>query len=729
MSKRAVSFLTSLALICSLFVFNVNAEQSDTATAEASKSFEIIYEDNFNEGIADWSLFCGKGFTSGNGGLRFNNAFGETFPAVIENTKATVENGHISFDVKVSDSKDFGVFIRREDDNNSYFISLDFGHERVRLMKRTNGGSYISLANGNGSFSQREFHKVDIALKGILIDVTIDGEEVLSYTCEKITSGKVAFQASKGNITIDNFMIYEIPGEEYKYSTVEEASIDIYVAPNGNDETGTGSADAPFATMERAKAAAKILKSQYLPINVIFKEGEYFFNKGVTFTADDSGSSYSPIKYKAEDGAKVVFSGAKQLDVSAFKPVTDPDIKERLYEDVADKVYQMDLASQGLTREEIDFVSKYNYPGYNMGTFRTINFFLNDKEQIQSRWPNSGYEKIYNCTRGSVDVKDPYSGGSIVFTNPEPLRWTKAKDMYVEGRAFYEWYNESMFVKDIDIDNMTINMKYNSTYGFRADHEWMAKNLLEEIDIPGEWYVDFDTMTLYYYPQHELTADDKFEITNMSDSFIVISGAQYLTFEGIEFEKTKSDFSVYSHQNAMANSSGIELKNTAKYITIKDCTFRDMARSGVISLYKYEQDFTNMNIDIVGCNFIRCEFAGVYCAIAGNGDQLMPGNWKIRDCYFYDAPVWPGVLSTTNGIEVTNNLITHTESAGINFKGSEMKIDNNELSFCSYNEADMGAIYSGRVVAEHGTTISNNLIHHYGPDKKLSFPGGSNISG
>ena len=728
MKKRAISFFTALTLICSLFAFNVNAEENteqNVSQAEEQQNVEVIYEDSFDEGIADWSMFCGKGFTSGNGRLNFKNSFGETFPAIIENTKAEVENGHISFDVKVSDSKDFGVFVRREDDNNTYFISLDFGRERVRLMQRANGGSYNVLANGTGSFSQGEFHKVDIALKGILIEVNIDGSNVLSYTCDKITSGKVAFQASKGNVSIDNFMIYEIPGEEYKYSTLEEASIDIYVAPDGNDETGTGSIDAPFATMERAKAAVKTLKSQYLPINVIFKEGEYFFDKGVTFTADDSGTSYVPITYKAEDGKKVIFSGAKELDVSAFEPVTDPEIKSRLYEDVADKVYQMDLAAQGLTRESIDFVSKYDYPGYNMGTFRTINFFLNDKKQTQSRWPNSGYEKIYACTRGSIDTNDPYNGGSITFTNPEPLRWTKAKDMYVEGRAFYEWYNESMFVKDIDIDNMTINMKYNSTYGFRADHEWMAKNLLEEIDIPGEWYVDFDTMMLYYYPQHELTADDKFEITNMSDSFVLVSGAQYLTFEGIEFEKTKSDFSVYSHQNPIANSSGIEITNTAKYITVKDCTFRDMARSGVISMYKYEQDFTDMNIDIVGCDFIRCEFAGVYCAIAGNGDQLLPGNWKIHDCYFYDASVWPGVLSTTNGVEVTNNLVTHVENAGINFKGSEMKVDNNELSFCSYNEADMGAIYSGRVVAEHGTSISNNLIHHYGPDKPLSFPVGA----
>lgn len=725
MHKRAVSFLVSAVLMSSAFAFDVKAEKTQMSTAEEMSGTEMIYEDNFDEGIADWSTLCGKGFTAGNGGMRFYNMLGETFPTVTENTKSMVENGHISFDAKVSNSRDFGVFVRREDDNNSYFVSLDFSRERVRLMKKTNGGSYVSLAVGKGDFSQKEFHRVDIGLKGVLIEIKIDGEEVLSYTCEKITSGKVAFQASKGNIVIDNFVIYEIPGEEYVYSTAEEESVDIYVAPEGNDETGTGSIDAPFATMERAKTAAKALKGQYLPINVIFKEGEYFFDKCITFTADDSGSSYAPIRYKAEEGANVIFSGAKQLDVSAFSPVSNPEIKQRLYEDVADKVYQMDLASQGIKREDIDFVSKYDYSGYNIGTFRTINFFLNDKKQIQSRWPNSGYEKIYNCTRGSVDVKDPYNGGSIVFTNPEPLRWTKAKDMYVEGRAFYEWYNESMFVKNIDIDNMTINMKYNSTYGFRADHEWMAKNLLEEIDIPGEWYVDFDAMMLYYYPQHELGTDDKFEITNMSDSFIVVSGAQYLTFEGIEFEKTKSDFSVYSHQNSMANASGIEIKNTAKHITVKNCKFTDMARSGVISMYKYEQDFTDMDIDIVGCDFIRCEFAGVYCAVTGDSDRLMPGKWKIRNCYFYDAPLWPGVLNSTNGVEVTNNLITHTESAGINFKGSEMKIDNNELSFCSYNEADMGAIYSGRVVAEHGTTVSNNLIHHYGPDKKLSFPVGA----
>lgn len=719
MNKKFTALISAIAIAFSgINVFSVYAEN------EQGELYDSVYEDDFNDGITDWSSYCGQGFKSANGRLEYNNSIGDIFPAIIENTKANVQNGHIAFDVKTDSPKDFGILFRREDDNNSYLLSLDFGADKIRLFRRQNGGNFKLLKEGQGSFSKKETHHVDIALKGILMEVTIDDTSVLSYTTDKITEGKIAFRASKGKIQIDNLVVYE-KEEEYVYTASKDKSINIYVSPDGNDESGTGTYDAPFATMERAKSAVKILKSQYLPINVIFKEGTYFMDKGVTFTGDDSGSSYVPVTYKAEEGKKVVFSGAKQLNTADFKPIEDPEIKSRLYEDVRDKVYQMDLSAQGLKREDIDFVSKYDFPGYNIGTFRTINFFLNDKEQTLSRWPNSGYETIYNCTKGSIDPKDPYNGGSIVFTNPEPLRWTQAKDMYVEGRAFYEWYNESMFVKNIDVDSMTINMKYNSTYGFRADHEWMAKNLLEEIDIPGEWYVDFDKMLLYYYPPRKLTADDKFEITNMSDSFVVVSGAEYLTFEGIIFEKTKTDFSVYSHQNPIANSSGIEIKNTAKNITVKDCIFRDMARSGVITLYKYEQDFSNMNVDIVGCDFIRCEFAGVYCAIAGNSDTLTPSGWKIRNCYFYDAPVWPGVLSTTCGVEVTNNLITHTENAGINFKGAEMKIDNNELSFCSYNEADMGAIYSGRVVAEHGTSISHNLIHHYGPDKPLSFPVGA----
>ena len=73
---------------------------------------------------------------------------------------------------------------------------------------------------------------------------------------------------------------------------------------------------------------------------------------------------------------------------------------------------------------------------------------------------------------------------------------------------YYEWYKESIPIKEINLEEFSIDLYRYSNSGLRSEHEYCVKNLLEEIDRPGEWYVDFDTMTLYYYPEKELDEDD-----------------------------------------------------------------------------------------------------------------------------------------------------------------------------------------------------------------------------
>ena len=79
-----------------------------------------------------------------------------------------------------------------------------------------------------------------------------------------------------------------------------------------------------------------MLKQNYKePITVIFKEGEYRFDKTVAMNASDSGRDGGEITYKAEDGAEVVFKGSVPLDVSKFKMVTDK--KSRGFRDLEER--------------------------------------------------------------------------------------------------------------------------------------------------------------------------------------------------------------------------------------------------------------------------------------------------------------------------------------------------------------------------------------------------------
>ena len=92
------------------------------------------------------------------------------------------------------------------------------------------------------------------------------------------------------------------------------APADFYVATNGND-AAAGTLAAPFATLDRARAAVQALKqrARATPIVVMVRGGTYFLKSTLRFTADDSGSAQAPVVYQAYPGETPVISGGRQV--------------------------------------------------------------------------------------------------------------------------------------------------------------------------------------------------------------------------------------------------------------------------------------------------------------------------------------------------------------------------------------------------------------------------------
>ena len=91
---------------------------------------------------------------------------------------------------------------------------------------------------------------------------------------------------------------------------------DFYVATTGSD-SASGSAKAPFVTLERARAAVRSLKERNpgraTPIVVMVRGGSYYLKSPIQFTAADSGSERAPIVYQAYPGEKPVISGGRPI--------------------------------------------------------------------------------------------------------------------------------------------------------------------------------------------------------------------------------------------------------------------------------------------------------------------------------------------------------------------------------------------------------------------------------
>lgn len=94
------------------------------------------------------------------------------------------------------------------------------------------------------------------------------------------------------------------------------SGVSFYIAPNGNDEQ-SGTKEAPFATLERAREAVRSMKhNEGLPdggVNVYLRGGIYPMSSTFTLDEEDSGTASSPIVYRSYEDEKVDLVGGEYL--------------------------------------------------------------------------------------------------------------------------------------------------------------------------------------------------------------------------------------------------------------------------------------------------------------------------------------------------------------------------------------------------------------------------------
>lgn len=687
----------------------------------------VIYETDFSAKDSKWNVLTGEKFNISNGKLNYQNRFTDMFASIIKLDSGEFENGHVSFDLTLSDSRDFSLLYRMEDENSYY--KLTFAKNKITVTKRINGGNEIFVAGKAYNFDTRPLH-IDLALLGVDYRLSVNGEEILYFKDSALTEGDFAFWAKKATAQVDNFKLYEVEDEVISENDNKTEPIEIFVSNDGNDETGKGTKEQPYKTFAKAKEMVRIAKSQHRPINVTFAGGEYHVTDGLVFTEEDSGEKVMPITYRAAEGEKVIFTGAKSIDSTKFELVTDENMLNRMYETVRGKVYQVDLGAQGFTRDDVDFerLGPLGYQKTANGSLseRTpgwdsynLKLFVNDRLQSVSRWPNSGYATIYDAVNGDLKNNDPQNRCKIYFNNEEPLRWVNAKHAVVSGNMSSPYFRNEAMIEKVDLDDMSLTLGHTEYYGVKAGMDYSVMNLIEEIDIPGEWYVDYDTMILYYYPEKEITADDEFEMPYMQDTFITLeNGVQYLNFENLEFEKTNTKIGSYEGETA----SGFYVKDKVDNINIKGCAFRDIGGIGVSVRAGSDANYSfkwigHKNFNIDSCDFIRC-FRYAFFGGSGYFGGIEPADYgalTIKNCYFYDTFLR---VNGSYGNIITNNLFSKRYGEFITWSSVCGKFNYNECSYGVYGKADMGCVYSGRSpTSAQGQEVSYNLIHHYGPTR------------
>ena len=529
-------------------------------------------------------------------------------------------------------------------------------------------------------------------------DITEDGNTAYLKARAWTPSGKYIMVATSEEYDMSRF-------EEFEAFVVKPER-KIYVSVNG-DDANPGTEESPLKSIKGAKELIKSLKSEkdQWSYTVIFKEGTYYIDSRVTFDENDSGSYDAPITYMAEEGDKVVFRGSVDIDITNAKPVTDKGILKRLYPEVRDKVKVIDLRKEGFPYELSGEPKSNNPVGTMLVGYDYVDLYLDGTKQPIAQWPNG--EGEYD--RFSMNI----STTAFKYKGSEPSRWTEAKDWWVGGYLAREYMYGRNYVAELNTSRKQITIAEPSSSqhylgNANLSNRWKAFNLLEEIDVPGEWYIDKENMLLYYYvPDTEKT---EIEMTVMKDIMLRLNKAENITFKNIEFTKTRG--------NAVQMT---DVKN----IVFDRCEFYDIAARGinVTGTKKAETDknyWQRQYIDAAyNCkisNSIFRNIGGVSVNMdGGNVDTLTPGNNIIENNIFYSCAENAKYSNTVSvngcGNIVRNNNISKLPFQAIYTMGNDHLIEYNEIYEICQEADDCGAIYSGRNTIARGVEVSYNYIH------------------
>ena len=481
--------------------------------------------------------------------------------------------------------------------------------------------------------------------------------------------------------------------------TPKEPGMVFYVSPSGNDawsgrsaRPDSGRSEGPFLTPERAgKAVHELHASGKWPeggVTVFLSEGTYELTKSIHLTAAESGTHDAPLVWRPVLGDRVRLVGGKRI--VKFRPVTDPEIVKRL-----DIMHRREIMVASLRLQNVWNTGSLKPRGFSREIYpAALELFCNGKPMTLSRWPNEGWAKIAGISGTDVRNTDKTRSDTFLYEGDRPRRWANVSDIWLHGYWTWDWADSYEHVKSIDTAARSITtLEPHGVYGYKTGQRYYFLNILEELDSPGEWYLDRKTTLLYFWPPEPL---DRCEImaSLLEEPLISLENASYVTFRGMTLEVTRG--------NAVEISGGTGNR-------IAGCTIRNVGNVGVVI-----RGGTNNGVQ--SCDIYETGDGGI---VLDGGDRktLKPAVNYADNNHIHDYSRWvrtyrPAVLLSGVGNRLSHNLIHDAPHTGVLFVGNDHILEYNEVRDICRETGDVGAFYIGRDWTMRGNIVRYNFFHN-----------------
>lgn len=410
----------------------------------------------------------------------------------------------------------------------------------------------------------------------------------------------------------------------------QSKALEFYVATNGND-SNPGSKAKPFATLQKARDAARATENKE-PIEIIIREGIYELEEILMLKPEDSGTEEAPIIWRAAENEKVIISGGKTI--------------RGKWETKDGKTWFVDL------------------PTVKEGDWNFRQLFVNGKRITRARFPNISEPNPFLYAEGgtisSIQIKKRLIKKS----------WGEASDAQINIVPKWKFFNQWNTVKSVDKKTGTIHLKEGELHAEIIKGNWFwIEGVREELDEPGEWFLDKTSGRLYYMPEEGIDPNKQNIVAPRLNTLIYAKGdpeknthVKHIRFKNLEFKHTR--FTLNQMEPRVATDAAVLFENTGNS-EIKNCRFDNI---GGYALWLHLDSKENI-------------FTGNTVSNSGGGGVLLTG---ARFSYMDESRLYtPGekaarVFPILN--RITHNTVKHCGK--IRYYGGGVHLDSRPDNMC-----------------------------------------------
>jgi hypothetical protein len=477
------------------------------------------------------------------------------------------------------------------------------------------------------------------------------------------------------------------------------AKSDFYVSTQGSDkwsgklaEPNAQGTDGPFATLEQARDAVRVLKkSTFKDIVVFIRGGVYQLTETVVFGLEDSGEGNSVITYAAYPGEDPVFSSGNEI--KGWKKVTTP--LAGLPEKANGQIMVAAVTDRFLT--------------------------LYDDEGMLPRAQSQPFKPLKGSSRTQ-----------LYFPDGKLKNWANIEDVEIVVRPTRDWILNILPLASVDEKAGVARTAVEATYAMLRKECWV-ENVLEELDEPGEWVLNSKEGKVYLWPRStsKVFAPKLLELIRVEGN-IDKEGpkdipVRNLCFSGLTFKHAERytltnddaglqhDWDMLDKNNAMVRFRG------AENCVIEHCHFLHGGSGAIrVDLYGINNKITDNHIEHLGGGGI------LLCGYGPGTKDVNKNNLVYNNNIHHVGEIYwqsPGIFLWQSGENrVANNLIHHTNYSGLIVSGCIIRffeMPDNREQVRAIRKDEIGTLPEdpqfedvSQFLHSRNNTIEYNEIHH-----------------